>query len=136
MPLSDIAIRNSKPKEKPYKLTDEKGLYLLINQTGKYWRFDYRFNNKRKTLALGVYPDITLAVARDKRGEARVLLANDIDPSLNRKVQKAATAERSANSFEVVAREWFAKYASSRMLSATQYVLPTIMRSTCRNEGE
>ncbi len=111
MPLSDLAIRNAKPKEKPYKLADEKGLYLLVNNAGKYWRFDYRFADKRKTLALGVYPDVSLAAARERRAEARTLLANDIDPSLNRKVQKAATVERASNSFEVVAREWFAKYS-------------------------
>jgi integrase len=123
MPLSDTAIRNAKPKEKPYKLSDEKGLYLLINQTGKYWRFDYRFNDKRKTLALGVYPDTTLAIAREKRGEARALLANDVDPSLNRKIQKAATAERSANSFEVVAREWFAKYSPNWVASHSDKII-------------
>jgi len=123
MPLSDIAIRNSKAKEKPYKISDEKGLYLLVNKTGKYWRFDYRFNAKRKTLALGVYPDITLAVAREKRNEARTLLANDVDPSLNRKVQKAASVERSANSFEVVAREWFAKYSPNWVASHGDKIL-------------
>jgi integrase len=123
MPLSDTAIRNAKPKDKPYKLSDEKGLYLLINQTGKYWRFDYRFNDKRKTLALGVYPDTTLAVAREKRAEARTLLANDVDPSLNRKIQKAANAERSANSFEAVAREWFAKYSPNWVASHGDKIL-------------
>ncbi|MCL7489285.1 MAG: Arm DNA-binding domain-containing protein [Desulfobulbaceae bacterium] len=57
MPLTDTAIRNAKPNEKPYKLTDGKGLYLLVNKVGKYFRFDYRYRGKRKTLALGVYPD-------------------------------------------------------------------------------
>lgn len=88
MSLADTAIRNAKATDKPRKLADEKGLYLLINQAGKYWRFDYRFQNKRKTLALGVYPDTTLSLARVKRDAARTLLAHDVDPSENRKVQK------------------------------------------------
>lgn len=66
--LSDTAIRNAKPAAKPYKMTDEKGLHLLINAAGKYWRHDYRFDGKRKTLALGVYPDVTLSRARERRG--------------------------------------------------------------------
>ena len=68
-------------KAAPYKLSDEKGLYLLVQTSGgKLWRFDYRFNGKRKTLALGAYPDISLAQAREKRDNARKLLANDTDP--------------------------------------------------------
>lgn len=105
MPLSDTAIRNTKTKDKPYKLADEKGLYLLVNQAGKYWRFDYRFDGKRKTLALGVYPDVSLKGARDKRDEARRQVAAGIDPGAQRKATKTATAE----TFEAIAREWFAK---------------------------
>lgn len=110
MPLSDTACRNAKPKEKPYKLTDEKALYLEVMPTGsKYWRMKYRFEGKEKRLALGVYPDVGLKDAREKRDAARKLLANGVDPSENRKAQKAAQLENSANSFEVIAREWFAK---------------------------
>lgn len=109
MPLTAIAVRNAKAKDKPYKLADEKGLYLLVTRAGKYWRFDYRFAGKRKTLALGVCPDVSLSDAREKRDTARKLLANGIDPGENRKVTKAAQADRAANSFETVAREWFAK---------------------------
>ena len=74
MPLTDTAIRNAKPKDKQYKLSDERGLYLLVLKSGKYFRWDYRFMGKRKTLALGVYPDVSLAEAREKRDDARKTL--------------------------------------------------------------
>ncbi|MBW2145354.1 MAG: integrase arm-type DNA-binding domain-containing protein [Deltaproteobacteria bacterium] len=109
MPLTDTAIRNAKPKEKQYKLSDEKGLYLLVKKAGKYFRFDYRYVGKRKTLALGVYPGVKLAEAREKRDEARKLLQNDVDPAQYRKGTKAMQMEQAANSFEAVAREWFTK---------------------------
>jgi integrase len=109
MPLTDTAIRNAKPKEKQYKLTDGKGMYVLVKQAGKYFRFDYRFGGKRKTLALGVYPDVTLKEAREKRDEARKLIANGVDPAQMRKVSKLMHAEQTANNFEAIAREWFAK---------------------------
>lgn len=109
MSLTDTAIRNAKPTDKPYKLSDEKGLYLLVNQAGKYFRFDYRFAGKRKTLALGVYPDVKLKEAREKLQDARKLLANEIDPAYHRKVKKLVQAEQAGNSFESVALEWFAK---------------------------
>ncbi|MGD9947675.1 MAG: tyrosine-type recombinase/integrase [Desulfobulbus sp.] len=106
--LVDTAIKNAKPKEKPYKMTDGKGLYLLVKETGKYFRFDYRFQGKRKTLALGVYPDVSLSGARERLAEARKRLADGIDPGEQRKMDKEATADH--NSFEAVAREWFIKY--------------------------
>jgi hypothetical protein len=99
MPLSDQAVKKAKPTDKPYKLTDEKGLYVLVNTAGKYWRMDYRHDGKRKTLALGVYPDVSLARAREKRDEARKLLADGIDPSAARKHRKLADMAASANSF-------------------------------------
>lgn len=105
--ITDTAIRAAKPAEKPYKLSDERGLYLLINAAGKYWRLDYRFGAKRKTLALGVYPDVSLRFARERRDEARQLLAAGVDPGENKKAVKAAKQERASNSFEVIAREWF-----------------------------
>lgn len=112
MPLTDTSIRNAKPRDKPYKLFDEKGLFLLVTPTGgKWWRLKYKFSSKEKQLSLGVYPDVSLKDARTRRDDARKLLAGDIDPSENRKVQKAVKVERAANSFEVVAREWYAKLA-------------------------
>jgi integrase len=111
MALSDTAIRNAKPKDKPYKLTDEKGLYLLVHPNGsKYWRHKYRFGQKEKTLAHGVYPDVGLKDARERRDQARKLLANGADPSETKRAQKAASVARSADSFEVIAREWFEKH--------------------------
>jgi len=110
MPLTATLIRNTKPREKTFKLYDERGLYLEVSRNGgKWWRLKYRFSGKEKRLSLGVYPDVSLKEARDRRDEARKLLANEIDPSENRKAQKTARGEREGNSFEVVAREWFAK---------------------------
>ncbi|MDO5674275.1 MAG: tyrosine-type recombinase/integrase [bacterium] len=107
--LTDATVRNAKPKDKPYKLTDGRGLYVLVNHTGKYFRFDYRFRGKRKTLALGVYPDVSLSQARDRLYEARKLLADDIDPAEYRKVTKTMITEQLTNGFETIAREWFTK---------------------------
>lgn len=112
MSLSDTSIRNAKPPEKPIKLADGGGLYLLLKPNGaKWWRLDYRFAGKRKTLSMGVYPEVGLKAARDKRDVAKRLLADGIDPGEARKIQKAARSERAENSFEVVAREWFAKFS-------------------------
>lgn len=110
--LNDIQIRKAGLQESPYKLADGRGMYLLVSSAGKYWRLDYRVDAKRKTLALGCYPDISLAKARERREEARQQIANGIDPALVRKAQKQATGERIANSFEVIAREWYGKHAT------------------------
>ncbi|RYG13432.1 MAG: DUF4102 domain-containing protein [Burkholderiales bacterium] len=107
-PLTALGIRNAKAGDQP--LRDGGGLYLLIQPTGRHlWRLDYRHSGKRKTISVGVYPDTGLADARAKREAARKLLASGIDPGEERKAAKAAGVEKSANSFEVVAREWFAK---------------------------
>jgi len=114
MPLSDVTIRNTKPVTKPIKLYDGRGLYLIVTPTGsKWWRFRFKFDGKEKLLSLGIYPDISLKDARDRRDEARKLIANGVNPSENRKIQKLARADLVANSFEIVAREWFAKYSTS-----------------------
>jgi hypothetical protein len=109
MPLTDSAIRNAKPKDKPYKLADGAGLYLLVTpKGGKWWRLDYRFNCKRRTLSMGVYPDVSLKSARDRRSEAKTQLADGIDPGEIRKATKASQSD--ANGFEAVAREWWGKH--------------------------
>lgn len=108
MPLTDTAVRNTKAKNKPFKLSDEKGLYLLVSAAGKYWRMNYRFRGKQKTLALGVYPDVSLADARSRRDDARKLLANEADPGIIKQQTKSAIRESITNSFEAVAREWYA----------------------------
>lgn len=107
MALTDTAIRNAKPADKATKLADGGGLYLLLTTNGsKWWRLDYRFAGKRKTLSMGVYPDTGLKEARSKRDNARKLLAEGVDPGAQRKAHKAASVERSANSFEIICREW------------------------------
>jgi integrase len=114
MKLTDTKVRNAKPTEKSTKLYDGRGLYLEVSPSGgKWWRFKYRFGGKEKRLSLGVYPDVKLGEARNRREDARGLLASDIDPSVHRKAHKSALAERSANSFEVVAREWYANREAS-----------------------
>ncbi len=112
MALSDTAIRKAKPADKPFKLPDEKGLFLLIAASGgKWWRLKYRHGGKEKQLSLGIYPEVSLKEARARRDRARELLADGIDPGEHRKEQRAAKAERTANNFEAVAREWFAKHS-------------------------
>lgn len=114
MALTDIEVKKAKTTDKPMKLTDGGGLFLLMQPTGaKYWRLAYRFEGKQKTLALGVYPDVTLKDARQRRDDARKLLANDTDPGAVKQAQKTAKSDRAANSFEVIAREWFAKNSTN-----------------------
>jgi integrase len=107
--LTATAVKQAKPASKAYKIWDGGSLYLLVKPQGKYWRFNYRFAGKRKTLALGIYPDISLKAARDKHREARENLANGIDPNAAKQAQKAADQGAFANSFEVVALEWLQK---------------------------
>lgn len=108
MPLTDITARQAKWSGKPNgdKLADEKGLFLLVNKSGKYWKLKYRHGGKEKKLALGVYPEVSLREARAKRDEARRVIAEGIDPGLVRKQSKVASRLVSENSLEVLAREW------------------------------
>ena len=99
-------MKQAKPKAKPYKLADGGGLYLHVKTAGKYWRYKYRFAGKEKLLALGTYPDISLADARKLHQAARENLADGIDPSSHKKTKKSADQSSSANSFEAVALEW------------------------------
>lgn len=120
MTLTDLTISKAKPREKPYKLSDEKGLFLLISPSGRtsksaisrLWRVKYRFSGKEKLLALGSYPEVTLAEARKRREIARELLARGIDPSFERKDVKRARQLRAENTFEPIARELIAKQAN------------------------
>ena len=112
MALTAIEVKGAKATDKPQKLADGGGMYLLIQPNGsKYWRLDYRFAGKRKTLAIGVYPDVSLLEARDRRDAARKLLTNGADPGDIKKSQKAAVVALTENSFEYVAREWFSTHA-------------------------
>ena len=97
------------------KHTDGGGMYLLVNAGGKYWRMDYRFAEKRRTLALGVFPAVSLEKARQRRDKARVLLADGIDPNAAKQEEKQATAAAAANTFQIVAYEWLRKTAADRM---------------------
>ncbi len=110
MSLSELKVRNAKPKEKFYKLADSDGLYLHVAETGgKLWRFRYRFGGKEKLLALGSYPEISLLDARKRRDDARRLLANDVDPGAVRKAQKQAKIDET-ETFEVITREWHERF--------------------------
>jgi integrase len=105
MPLSDVAIRAAKPRDKAYKMFDERGLFLLVTATGsKLWRFKYRFDGREKLLSFGSFPDVPLRVARDKRDEARRTLsaAEPLDPSAKRQAERAARAD----TFGLIADEW------------------------------
>ena len=107
MALTDTSIRNAKPADKTYAIADERGLSIQIKPSGgKWWRLRYRFNGKEKMLSLGTYPDVGLKEAREKRDEARKLIAAGVDPSQQRKAAKSAKQERAANCFEVICREW------------------------------
>ena len=109
MALTNIKVKNAKPGDKDFKLFDEKGLFLLIKKSGsKYWRFKYRINKSEKLLALGVYPEVSLKDARDKRDEARKQISDGIDPSITRKFEKAGSTE---NTFQAVAEEFLEAYS-------------------------
>lgn len=123
---TNIEIKAAKPKDKPYKLKDEKGLYLLINpKGGKLWRFDFRFQGKRKTLYFGVYPDVSLADARERRDDARKLLAQKpaVDPSEVKKSQKQAIYGKHQHTFEALTREWAESYFINKSASHKERTL-------------
>lgn len=121
MALTAIETKAAKPTNKPFKLSDGGGLYLLVQPNGsKYWRLDYRYQGKRKTLAVGVYPDVSLLDARERRTAARKMLSDGIDPGASRKASKAAGVTRAANSFEVVAGEWLEKFSAKKAASTIE----------------
>ena len=116
MALADTFVRQVKHSGKAAgdKYTDGGGMYLLVKPSGRYWRMDYAHGGKRKTLALGVYPEVSLAKARQRREKAREQLADGIDPSLAKQEEKQAQADAAANTFEAIARVWLTKTASKR----------------------
>ena len=107
--LTDTQIRNAKPADRPVRLYDDRGLDLEVSpKGGKWWRLKYSFDGKARLLSLGTYPDTGLKAVRDKRDQARRLMARGVDPSAARKAEKASRSEAVVNSFEAVAREWHA----------------------------
>jgi integrase len=129
MPLTDASIRNAKPYEKSIRIYDSQGLYLEVSPAGgKWFRLKYRFDGKENRMSLGVYPNVSLKDARARRDEARKLLASGVDPSENRKAQKLARADGIANSFEVVAREWFAKHSPTWAANHSRGLLSRLER--------
>lgn len=114
--LTDSQIRSAKPSDRPRKLFDSRGLYLhLMPNGGRYWRFNYNFKGRNKTLAMGVYPDVSLGKARERHQEARLELAQGIDPAAEKQVL--------GKTFEVVARAWYARWAKNRHPQYAHYVM-------------
>jgi integrase len=128
IPLTDMKVQKAKPQDKPIMLFDGGGLYLLVTPSGgKLWRFKYRNNNKSKTMALGAYPEISLLDARQRREDARKLLANNVDPGAVRKAQKQAKIE-DTETFEVIAREWHGRYAPTWKARHAESLLTRLRR--------
>lgn len=137
MALSDLSIRAAKPADKPFKVTDEKGLFVLVNPNGsKLFRMKYRFDGKEKVLSFGAYPDVSLKQVRDRRDDARRLLAQDVDPGAVKKAQKQARAAAGQDTFEVIAREWMKtkgrewteSYASKTRSCLERHAFPSVGR--------
>ncbi|WP_367376696.1 tyrosine-type recombinase/integrase [Hafnia alvei] len=126
MPLTDIKVKTAKPMDKAYKLTDGGGMYLLVKPNGsKYWRLKYRFVGKEKMLSIGVYPDVSLADARQKRDEARKVLAAGGDPGEVKKADKLAQKLSTENTFEAIAREWHRQKADRWSLRYRNEIIDT-----------
>ena len=130
MPLTDIQVRNCKPQDKEHKLSDGGGMYLLVTPTGgKLWNMKYKFGGKEKRLSFGAYPAVTLADARQRREDAKKLLANGVDPGETKKAQKAAQGEQDINTFEVIAREWHSNFAHTWVVSHAQHKLERLEKN-------
>jgi hypothetical protein len=110
--LTDVTVRQARPKEKEYKLSDQRGLLLVVRPTGaKWWRLRYPFQGKEKMISLGVYPDVSLSMARDRRDAARRMVADGKDPSAERQAEKQAMQASGNCTFEVIARHYLAQLA-------------------------
>lgn len=128
MPLTDTSIRLARARDRAYKLADAHGLWLFIQPNGrKWWRFRYRFQGVEKMLSFGTYPEIPLTEARDRREEARRQLATGINPSAERKAEKAAAM----NTFETVARHWLTGLARHVRKKKSDRSPPTRKRNGC-----
>ena len=129
-PLSEAKVRTAKPREKKYKIFDGGGLFLQVTPSGgKLWHFKYRFDNKEKKIALGAYPEISLADARRRREDARRQVAHGVDPGEVRKAQKIAGKNKEANSFEAVAREWHNRQSSIWVPAYADKMIKSLERS-------
>jgi hypothetical protein len=127
--LTDTAIKAAKPKEKPYKLGDSLGLFLAIQPTGaKWWRLKYRHAGKEKLLSLGVYPEVSLKKARERRDDARKKLSNGIDPSAERQAERQSATTASANTFEAIGREWHTTFSPTWVDTTAFRVLSSLER--------
>ena len=135
--LTDTAIKKLKPKDKPYRTFDSGGMYLEVSPAGgKWWRLKYRVAGKEKRLSLGVYPNVNLKAAREKRDDARRLLSSGVDPGENRQATRAASADRAANSFEVIAREWYDKHVDGWAPNHSKRVLQLFERDLFPQIGD
>jgi hypothetical protein len=138
--LTDLAIRKIQPGIKTVRVLDGRGLYLEVSpKGGKWWRLKYRFAGKEKLLSMGTYPDTSLKKAREKRDEARALLASGVDPSEARRAEKASGAGAAGNSLEAIAREfhqtrqgeWSAPHAKRWLERLQKDVFPYVGRTRC-----
>ena len=124
--LPEISVRNAKGKDKPYKLSDGGGLYLLVNpNSSKYWRLKYRLHGKEKTLSLGVYPGVSMAEARQEANKAKKLIREGVDPVIRRRQEKHT---KTANTFRNIAEEWLTKQKGSWTKDHTARVSRTLER--------
>lgn len=138
MPLTATKVKQTRPKKKPFKLSDGGGLYLLVQPNGsKYWRLAYRYATKQKTLALGIYPQISLSDARMKRDEAKQYLSKGIDPSnlMSKKVRKLNEIENQENSFEAIAKEWHELQKGAWSENHSDRVLASLQKEAFKDIG-
>jgi hypothetical protein len=135
MALTDIAVRRLKAKDKLYKVSDGGGLFVLVSPSGgKLWRWSYRFEGKQKLMTLGKYPDVPLALARDRHLEARRMLATGVDPMAKRKSDRVAVQMGNENSFAQVAVRWLEHWGEGKSLRhVDSYQAPPACQSLPRS---
>jgi integrase len=128
MPLTDTAIRNIKPKDRPFKLADGNGLYLFVTPTGsRLWRLKYRFGGHERVLSIGAYPAVTIKMARDVREKAKSMLATGIDPSQAKQASKLKEKEATLHSFQAIAMEYIAKLTRELRAKGTMVRLERLL---------